>query len=182
MKALTNKFLKPVMVIFLLLLTSSLIAQNKKQRRIIEDAAEAKTAFIEKNANLAELFKNSKGYAIFPNVGKGAYVVGGAAGNGAVYENGKVVGMAKLKQLDVGLQIGGQGFSQVILFQTESELNRFKKGNFELAATASAVILKEGVAESIEFRDGIAVVTMPKGGAMIEISVGGQKFNYKKLK
>ncbi|MGM0392002.1 MAG: hypothetical protein ACQEQB_09660, partial [Bacteroidota bacterium] len=91
---------------------------------------------------------------------------------------GKAIGMAKLRQLDIGLQLGGQAFRQAILFQTQAELDRFKEGNFELASTISAVALEEGKAKSIEFRDGIAVVTMPKAGAMVEVSVGGQKFEY----
>jgi len=79
------------------------------------------------------------------------------------------------------LQIGGQAFRQVIFFQTQTELDRFKEGNFELSGTASAVVLEEGKAKSMEFRDGIAIATMPKAGAMVEISVGGQKFEYESL-
>ena len=164
------------MVIFLFIAFES-TAQNEEQQEIIRDSELAREAFIANNPNLADLFKNASGYVIFPNVGKGAYIVGGAAGNGVVYQNGKAIGMAKLRQLDIGLQLGGQAFRQAILFQTQAELDRFKKGNFELASTVSAVAL-EGKAKSIEFRDGLAVVTMPKAGAMIEVSVGGQKFEY----
>ena len=37
-------------------------------------------------------------------MGEGALIVGGASGNGVVYENGSAVGMASLKKLDIGLQ------------------------------------------------------------------------------
>jgi lipid-binding SYLF domain-containing protein len=181
MKTLNFNFYKPVLAILLLMFTCSLAAQTAEQQEVIDDAALAKAAFTKNNPNMAELFANAEGYAIFPNVGKGAYIVGGAAGNGAVYEKGKLVGMAELKQIDIGLQIGGQAFRQVIFFQTQTELERFKQGNFELSGTASAVVLEEGKAKSIEFRDGIAIATMPKAGAMIEISVGGQKFEYESL-
>ena len=155
-----------------------LFAQTADQNEIIDDAKKAKAAFIQQDPAISKIFASAEGYVIFPNVGKGAYVVGGAAGNGAVYENGHLVGMAKLLQLDIGLQVGGQAFRQVIFFKTEAALNRFKSGNFELAGNASAVVLEDGKAVSIEFRDDIAVVTMPKAGAMIEVSVGGQKFEY----
>ncbi|MCF4100791.1 lipid-binding SYLF domain-containing protein [Gillisia sp. M10.2A] len=185
MKAMKS-FYKPAIALMLVMFTTNLIAQTdddanedmQDRKELVSDAQKAKTKFIANKGNIAELFTNAKGYVIFPNVGKGAYVVGGAAGNGVVYENGEVIGLAKLRQVDVGLQIGGQAFRQVIFFQTKSELERFKKGNFELSGNASAVVLEEGKAKSIEFRDGIAVVTMPKAGAMIEISVGGQKFEY----
>ena len=171
----TTKSIFSLLLLFIAFVTT---AQTEEQQEIIRDAELAHEAFIANNPNMADLFKNATGYVIFPNVGKGAYIVGGAAGNGVVYQNGEVIGMAKLRQLDVGLQLGGQAFRQAILFQTQAELDRFKEGNFELASTVSAVALEEGKAKSIEFRDGIAVVIMPKAGAMIEVSVGGQKFEY----
>ncbi len=155
-----------------------LVDQDKK-KRLIEDAEYSKKAFIENSANMKSLFESAEGYVIFPNVGKGAYILGGAAGNGVLFENGKVQGFAELRQVDIGLQFGGQAYRQAILFQTQSELEEFKKGNYSLSGNASAVILEEGKAKNVEFHNGRAIVTMPKAGAMIEVSVGGQKFEYK---
>jgi len=166
------------LIFFILLFPAMIFAQTAEQKEIISDSKKAKAAFNQKDPAISKIFASAEGYVIFPNVGKGAYVIGGAAGNGAVYENGNLVGMAKLRQIDVGLQVGGQAYSQVIFFKTEDALNRFKSGNFELAGNASAVVLEEGKAVSIEFRDDVAVVTMPKAGAMVEVSVGGQKFEY----
>lgn len=154
------------------------VVDREKRQKIIADAEEAKRKFKERSPNVEGMFDTSAGYAIFPNVGKGAYILGGAAGNGVVYEGEKMVGFAELRQIDIGLQLGGQAFSQIIFFETDEELNRFKEGNFEFGGNASAVIIEKGRAESINFNDGIAVATMPKAGAMVEISIGGQKFNY----
>lgn len=154
------------------------VVEQEKRAEIIEDAERAKEEFRERNPNIENLYEVSAGYAIFPNVGKGAYILGGAAGNGVVYENDEIVGFAELRQVDVGLQLGGQAFSQIIFFETQEDLMEFKEGNLEFGGNASAVIIEEGRAESINFNDGIAVATMPKAGAMLEISIGGQKFNY----
>lgn len=154
------------------------VVEQEKRAEIIEDAERAKKDFRERNPDIENLYEVSAGYAIFPNVGKGAYILGGAAGNGVVYENDEIVGFAELRQIDIGLQLGGQAFSQIIFFETQEELEEFKEGNFEFGGNASAVIIDEGRAESISFNEGIAVVTMPKAGAMLEISIGGQKFNY----
>lgn len=154
------------------------VVDREDRQRIINDAEEAKQIFMDNHPETSNLFNTSVGYAIFPNVGKGAYILGGAAGNGVVYENDERVGFAELRQLDIGLQLGGQAYRQVIFFNTQEALNRFKEGNFEFGGNASAVLLEEGAAESINFQDGIAVVTMPKAGAMLEISIGGQRFNY----
>ncbi|MFV9483223.1 lipid-binding SYLF domain-containing protein [Christiangramia sp. OXR-203] len=145
------------------------------------DATEAKAAMTAAEPNLAELFTTSAGYAIFPNVGKGAYIIGGASGNGIVYENGTMVGYANLKQVDVGLQVGGKAYREVIFFENEEDLNKFKAGDYELSGNATAVILEKGKSKTIKFTDGTAVATMPKAGAMVGVSVAGQRFGYTEM-
>lgn len=154
------------------------VVDKDKKAQLIRDAKDSKNAFIENSNNMADLFDSAVGYVIFPNVGKGAYILGGAAGNGVLFENGQVQGFAELRQIDIGLQIGGQAYRQAILFQTQNELNKFKEGNYSLSGNASAVILEQGKAKNVEFNNGRAIVTMPKAGAMVEVSVGGQKFEY----
>ena len=158
--------------------TVHLNAQTEKQKDLIDDATASKAIFVKEEPEMTALFETAAGYVIFPNVGEGAYILGGAAGNGVLFENGQVAGFSELRQVDIGLQIGGQAYRQAILFQTASELAKFKKGNYKLSGKASAVILKKGKAKSISFKDGRAIVTMPKAGAMIDIAVGGQKFEY----
>jgi len=167
----------PVLALIFILVAGCGSTQNTSDS-LKSDSLEAKTTISKSHPNIAELFSSSVGYAIFPNVGKGAYVVGAASGNGTVYQKGKLTGYSNLKQLDIGLQIGGKAFIEVIFFQTQAALDHFKQGNFELAANASAVILEEGVSKSVDFRDGIGVVTKSKAGAMAGISVGGQKFEF----
>ena len=75
-----------------------------------------------------------------------------------------------------GLQLGGQTYSEVVFFETASSLSDFKKGNFALAAQASAVALSAGAAGHAKYEKGVANAT--KGGLMYEASVGGQKFGY----
>ncbi|WP_405200361.1 YSC84-related protein [Christiangramia sp. LLG6405-1] len=145
------------------------------------DATEAKAAMTAAEPNLAELFASSAGYAIFPNVGKGAYIIGGASGNGIVYENGTMVGYANLKQVDVGLQVGGKAYREVIFFENEEDLNKFQEGDYELSGNATAVILEKGKSKTIKFTDGTAVATMPKAGAMVGVSVAGQRFGYTEM-
>ena len=89
---------------------------SSKDRKVIADSKPAKSAFINSDGLLKNLFASARGYVIFPNVGKGGLGIGGAAGNGAVYENGVLIGMAKMKQLTIGFQWGGQAYREVIFF------------------------------------------------------------------
>jgi lipid-binding SYLF domain-containing protein len=141
----------------------------------------ALTKLQEADPGLEAFLENAHGYAIFPSVGKGGAVVGGAYGKGEVYEQGNLIGYASLTQASIGAQLGGQTFSEIIAFETPAALERFKEGNYTPAANASAVALKAGAAAGTTFKDGVAIFTKPEGGAMFEASIGGQKFNFEHL-
>ena len=127
---------------------------------------------------LGALVKKGHGYALFPNVGKAGLGVGGAYGRGVVYEQGRHSGYSDLTQGTVGVQAGGQSFSELLVFESKGALDRFKAGQFGFAADASAVVLKSGVATNANFVDGVAVVVQPIGGVMVEAAIGGQQFTY----
>ena len=132
----------------------------------------------QKIRRLKPYFKEARGYAIFPNISKGGFGIGGARGNGEVFENEKVIGSTTLTQLSIGFQLGGQAFSQIIFFQNKRDLDRFTDGNFEFGASASAALITEGANASTDYSDGVAVMTFSKGGLMYEASIGGQKFTF----
>lgn len=172
------KILKRITASLVLFMALGVNAQNDKDQKIINDANEAKEKLMTMEVGLDHFFTNSAGYVLFPNVGKGGFIIGGASGNGVVYENGEVIGMADLKKLSVGLQAGGQAITEVIFFETANDLEEFKKGEFEFSAEASAVALKSGVSVNAKYKDGVAVFALPKAGLMADASVGGQKFDY----
>lgn len=173
------KLVKFLAVATILFSTMTLTAQNKKDRKIMNDAKKAKKTLLKADSGLERFFENSAGYVLFPNVGKGGLIIGGSSGNGVVYEGGNSIGMAGLKKLNVGFQAGGQAIIQVIFFETSVDLERFKKGSFAFAAETSAVVLKSGIAFNAKYKDGVAVFALPKAGLMADASVGGQKFSYR---
>src|SRR3569833_210864 len=89
----------------------------------------------------ANFFKTAYGYAVFPTIGKGGFIVGGAHGYGHVYEKGKYIGNTTVTQLSVGFQAGGQAYSQIVFFEDKRALEEFTNGNFEFAAGVSAVAI-----------------------------------------
>ena len=152
------------------------------ENRKVEKASNNTIKALNKFKNISSLkpyFKKARGYAVFPNVGKGGFGIGGARGKGEVFEKGAVHGSTTLTQLSVGFQLGGQAFSQIIFFKNKKSLERFTEGNFEFGASASAVLISEGANASADYSDGVAVFTFSKGGLMYEASIGGQKFSYK---
>ncbi len=144
----------------------------------VKEAEQARTEIRKADAGQQKFLDHAAGYAVFPDVAKGGLVVGGAGGTGIVFEKGKAVGRTSLSQVTVGAQIGGQAYSEIIYFETAEALESFKKGEWTMAAQVSAVALKSGASANADYKDGVAVFTLTKGGVMAEASVGGQKFTY----
>ena len=158
-------------------------------------------ATFKKAGESAKFFDNSYGYAVFPSIAKGGLGVGAARGKGRVYEQGKHVGDTAMTQVSVGLQAGGQAFSQIIFFEDKKAFDEFTSGNFEFGAGVGAVAItaaasasagstgtstghsgnKEDASTHANYHKGMAVFTVAKGGLMYEATVAGQKFSYKAL-
>jgi len=133
----------------------------------------------EEDPGLRRLLKSAYGYAIFPSVGKAAAVVGGAFGRGEVFERGKRIGHATLSQLTIGVQLGGETFAEIIVFENQQTLDRLKQGKFAFAANASAALVRAGAAASAGFEKGARAFVYSDGGMMLEAAIGGQKFKFK---
>jgi len=160
------------------LATSGLPPKVAAQESVTKAIAEFKKA----DPGISQFFASAEGYAVFPSVGKGGMGIGGARGGGYVYDRGRLIGRSTLTQVTIGFQLGGQAYREVIFFKDRRALHDFTRGNFQLSAQASAVALKAGAAANLAYNDGVAIVTMAKGGLMYEASVGGQKFSYKATK
>lgn len=151
------------------------------------------------DAGIKNRFQAAYGYALFPTIGKAGFVVGGAYGQGRVYEQGKYIGDTSMTQATIGFQLGGTGFSQVVFFQDKRALNEFTTGNFEFGAAAQATALTAALGASANtaggsaaasggknnakiassgYNKGMETYTITKGGLMYEASLGGQKFSF----
>ncbi|MDN3492827.1 lipid-binding SYLF domain-containing protein [Winogradskyella bathintestinalis] len=172
------KIKNSIITMVLTFVTVFAFAQNKDDMRIMKDAEKAMSTLKASDKGLEDFFSNSSGYVVFPNVGEGALIVGAASGNGVVYENGSAIGMASMKKLDIGAQAGGEAYMQVIFFETEETLNEFKEENFEFSAEAKAVIVDKGASKNANYNDGVILFAKSKGGAMADVSIGGQKYSY----
>lgn len=147
--------------------------------------------------NTPAFLADSYGYAVFPTIGKGGIGIGGAYGTGCVFRGGAKTGKTSMGQVTIGFQLGGQAYSELIVFQNKYAYDTFTSGSFEFGAGASAVALTYGAqagtgttgtsasAGSTKgtggWYRGMAMFTLAKGGLMYEASIGGQKFNFKPI-
>ena len=143
-----------------------------------KEAEEALESMLASSSKLQTFKEQAYGYAIFPKVTKAGVGIGGAIGNGLVYKQGQVVGTSKLKQASVGLQLGGQQYSEVIFFKDREAFENFTNEKLKFDAQASAVAITEGASIDAAYNDGVVVFTKTKGGLMYEASIGGQQFSF----
>jgi lipid-binding SYLF domain-containing protein len=185
-----------VLTRFLLILAALSLASASPA----SDDTYSKAVRVFKEAGQSEAyFSKAYGYALFPTVGKGGFVIGGAHGSGRVYAGGNYVGDTSMTQLSIGLQAGGQAFSEIVFFKDKRAFEDFSSGNFEFSAQIAAVAITAGAGASAGttgssagasasnsaatnvgqgWTKGMAVFTVAKGGLMYEATVGGQKFSY----
>lgn len=156
-------------------------------------------ALYKKSPTVQPFFKSAYGYAVFPTIGKGGFVVGAAYGKGRVYRGGRLSGKTSLIKASIGAQLGGQAFSELIFFQDERAYREFTRGDFEFDASASAVAITAGAQAkagtegstasastgpasgkqfTAGYRKGMVVFVHIKGGLMYEATIGGQKFTF----
>lgn len=153
-------------------------ASTPSDDALISESRSTLASFVDKDPGLQRWVDQAHGYAVFPNIGKGGFWVGGGFGRGVVFEQGKPVGRASVSQATIGPQIGAQSYSQVIFFRDEAALRRFQRESFEFSAQATAVAATEGRSATTSYEKGVAVFNYARGGLMAEASVGGQKFRY----
>ena len=147
--------------------------------KLQKEVTETKAVMAKHNPNVNKMFSSAYGSAIFPKITKGGLVVGGAGGKGLVFEGNTVIGESTLMQATVGAQIGGQQYSEFILFENKAALDHFKNKKFKFAGEISAVAWDKAVSDNVDYQNGVAVYTYSNKGLMAEVSAGTQKFKYK---
>ncbi len=174
--------LKITPVIIGLLVTTLLLSacgwNPNKPDQERQEAQETVAAFKKKDPGIQTFFNSAYGYAVFPSVGKGGMLIGGAYGTGKVFRQGQIIGSTSIIQGTIGFQLGGQVYSEIVFFKDKPAFDRFKSGRLEFDAQVSAIAVTLGAAAKAAYEEGIAVFVMTKGGLMYEASVGGQSFTF----
>lgn len=151
---------------------------QESRNALLENATVAMQDMNRVDPGVEALVRKGYGYALFPEVVKAGLGFGGGYGQGVVYEQGQHVGYADLTLGSVGMQIGGQTFSELVVFENKAAMDRFKLSPVDFTAGVAAMILQNGAAANASFIEGIAVVVRPITGAMAEATVGGQQVKY----
>ena len=156
-----------------------------------EKAAAATAAEIDAKADLAlkqlyaevpvaeRLAEDAVGVLVFPSIIKGGLCVGGQYGEGVLLKKGTPAGYYNIASLSYGLQIGAQGFSQVLMFMTDAALGYLAESKgFEIGADATVALADKGVGGDLStttLQSPIVAFVFGQEGLMGGISIEGTK-------
>ena len=121
----------------------------------------------------------AKGVLVFPEVTKGGFVVGGAWGDGALYERNKPTGYYRTIQASYGLQAGLQKYGYALFLMDDAALrNLNKSGGWELGSAPNITVVDTGAAISLStttLTKGTNVVFFDQKGLMAGLGIQGTK-------
>ena len=128
-----------------------------------------------------EFVKASKGMLVMPNVVKGAFIIGGEYGEGALRVGGKSVDYYNTISGSIGFQIGGQAKDIILLFMTDEALKQFRASNgWEAGVDGNVALITIGAGERADtttLKDPIVGFVFDAKGLIADISLKGAKFS-----
>ena len=155
---------------------SALYAASAKEIDTKADAALKR--FYEQVKEANQFMKEAKGVLIMPSVKKGALIVGGEYGQGALRINGKTVDYYSIISGSVGFQIGGEAKDMIIGFMTEDALNKFRASKgWEAGMDGKVAVISKGAGERAQTSEPIVAYIFDIKGLMGDLSLRGAKFN-----
>jgi len=176
--------LKKQLLLFLSLTLMSISLQARSTAAQLEEQVENKRynktirTFMAEDKVIKKLVYDSFVYIAFPSIGKGGFIIGGAYGHGRAYRRGMWIGDVTLTQYTVGLQVGGQSYSEMIFFTTEKAFKTFLKEGLKSGTQASIIGGTSSASGDTTVSKNVYVYTLGNGGLMLEATTGAQDFDY----
>ena len=160
-------------------LSSNLYAKTAKEIDVSVDVAIER--FYKQVKGAKAFVKASKGMLVMPNVVKGAFIIGGEYGEGALRVGGKTVDYYNTISGSIGFQIGGQSKDIILLFMTDEALKQFRASNgWEAGVDGNVALITVGGGERADTRtlkDPIVGFVFDAKGLIADISLKGAKFS-----
>ena len=170
---------------FLLLITligvffaTNLLA--KTAREIDVEVEVAIERFHKQVVGAERLIEASKGILVMPNVFKGAFLIGGEYGEGALRIDGETVDYYSTASGSIGIQIGGQKKDIILLFMTDEALKKFRDSKgWEAGLDGNVAFLKYGAGvreDTTTTKEPIVGFVTDAKGLIADFSFKGAKF------
>jgi len=163
-------------IFFIILTTVHLNSANVSPKEILQTLQ----LFYTKFKGGEELLKKAEGYLVFPTIYKAGIVVGGEYGEGALVQKGSIKSYYKIYSTSIGLQVGAQKSSLIVVFFTKEALNKFiNREEWKVGIDGSITVMKWGAntdISSVDIRKDTIAIPFSKVGIMANFSLEGTVF------
>lgn len=124
--------------------------------------------------------ESAKGILVLPRVIKGAFIIGGEYGEGALRIDGQTVDYYNMAAGSFGLQIGGQSKNFIIMFMTQKALDSFRTSEgWEAGVDGNVVLIDMGGGKGLSTytgKDPVVGFVFGAKGLIADLSLKGAKF------
>jgi lipid-binding SYLF domain-containing protein len=121
----------------------------------------------------------AKAVLVFPDIKKGAFIVGAQYGYGALRRGRKTMGYYRTGAASYGLQAGVKKFGYALFFMTPSAIAYLEKsGGWAIGTGPSVVVVDQGLARSLtttSLRSDVYAFVFDQKGLMAGIGIEGSK-------
>jgi lipid-binding SYLF domain-containing protein len=149
-----TRLIRPLLAAALLLI-ATLPAGAASREELDASVREAIAELYKLSSAAKDLAAKSSGMLVFPKVTKGGIGIGGEYGEGALLVGGKTVGYYSTAAGSIGLQLGLQQKSQLILFMNQKELDKFQKSTgWKAGVDGSVAVATLGTGGQIDTETG----------------------------
>lgn len=128
----------------------------------------------------AQFLSRAKGVLVFPKVIKAGFGIGGEYGEGALLINGATVDYYSTAAASIGLQLGAQSKSLVVVFLATDSLQYFRNSKgWKAGVDGSVAVVEWGAGEdinTIDIEDPIVGFVFSNKGLMFNLTLEGSKF------
>jgi len=166
----------------LILVLGMPVAQAADRAEIDRDVRAAMADFRKLAPKAQATVAKARGILVFPKVVKAGIGIGGEYGEGALMVGGRTVGYYSVASASVGLQLGAQARSQVLLFMTDDALRSFRASKgWKAGVDGSVALVTLGAGGEVMTPDGkniapVLAFVFGAKGLMYNLSLEGSKF------
>jgi len=136
--------------------------------------------FVQDVRGAKDFLASSKGILVLPKVIQAGVGVGGEYGEGALRSEGKTVAYYNIVSASLGVQLGAQMKTILLVFLEDGALNKFRESNGWKAGVDGSVVLvnlgAEGSVDTKKFNNPIVGFVFGQKGLMYDLSLEGSKF------
>ena len=152
---------------------------NVDARKIEQKSRAALDKLYRSNPKALRLARKAEGVLVFPSITKGGFIVGGAGGDGALYQRDRPTGYYRSVSASYGLQAGLQKYGYALFLMDREAIRDLNRSDgWEIGSAPGITVIDQGWSGSLSttsLQEGTFAVFFDQKGLMAGLGLQGTK-------